>query len=91
LLGRVMAAYVPKPLAVPVTYFSADLYGQRFRRLSPEVEVITIPSSHYGCITTDIESLAGELRNVLERLDARTERRGAPKPSHDPAEPLMHG
>jgi oxalate---CoA ligase len=54
--------YVPAPLAVPVVYFSAEHSGHPLRHLTQDLTVINIPGGHIGCITTELEILAGHMR-----------------------------
>jgi oxalate---CoA ligase len=57
--------YVPAPLAVPVVYFSAEYSGYPLRHLTPDLTVIKIPGGHIGCITTELETLAGHMQSLL--------------------------
>jgi oxalate---CoA ligase len=63
--------YFPKPIAVPVVYFSAEYSGGRYNNLGSSVELVALPGGHWGCITTHAEALAGHLRRRLEALNAR--------------------
>jgi acyl-CoA synthetase (AMP-forming)/AMP-acid ligase II/thioesterase domain-containing protein len=57
--------YVPAPLAVPVVFFSAEYRGHPLRHLTPNLAVINIPGGHIGCVTTELETLAGHMVSLL--------------------------
>jgi thioesterase domain-containing protein len=63
--------YVPAPLAVPVVYFSAEYSGHPMRHLTRDLAVIKIPGGHIGCITTELETLAGHMALALPLGGAR--------------------
>src|SRR5262249_43991439 len=63
--NRLFRQYFPPKIEVPVVYFSADYTGRPLRNLSSNLEVITVPGGHWGCITTHAEALAGHLRHLL--------------------------
>ena len=59
-----MARYLPKPLAVPVTYFSADHTGRGWRRITSDLEVIKLSGDHLAVII-DPTDLATHLQLLL--------------------------
>jgi acyl-CoA synthetase (AMP-forming)/AMP-acid ligase II/thioesterase domain-containing protein len=64
--NRLFRQYFPAKIEVPVIYFSADYTGKPLRNLSSNLEVITVPGGHWGCITTHAEALAGHLHRLLQ-------------------------
>jgi oxalate---CoA ligase len=59
-----MSNYAPKPLAVPVIYFSVDYPGEAWRRISSNLEIIKSPGSHFDLDLADIA------KHVRMRLQA---------------------
>jgi acyl-CoA synthetase (AMP-forming)/AMP-acid ligase II/thioesterase domain-containing protein/acyl carrier protein len=59
-----MSNYVPKPLAVPVIYFSVDYRGEALRRISSDLEIIKSPGNHFQL---DYNGIA---KHLLARLAA---------------------
>jgi oxalate---CoA ligase len=49
-----MSSYVPKPLSVPVIYFSVDYPGEPWRRISPDLQIIKSPGNHFDLDLADI-------------------------------------
>jgi 4-hydroxybenzoyl-CoA reductase gamma subunit len=49
------ARYIPKPLSVPVLFFSGAYSGQAWRRISPNLEVVKLSGNHSGIITDPAE------------------------------------
>ena len=61
--ATVMSNYCPKPLDVPVLYVKVDFGIGAWRRVSPDLEVITSPGTHEF---PDIASIAEHLKQRLE-------------------------
>jgi oxalate---CoA ligase len=61
--ATVMSYYVPKPLAVPVTYVKVDFGVGAWRRIAPDLEVVTSPGTHE---LPDIASVAEHLKVRLK-------------------------
>ena len=66
-----MSRYIPKPLRLKVTYFSAEYGGEALRQLSCDVDVIRLPGDH-GQILRDPTELAAHLRVRLKEEIARS-------------------
>jgi oxalate---CoA ligase len=62
----VLSHYLPKPLAVPVTYLQFEFNGEAWRRMSSNLEVIKLSGDHESIIT-DPGDLAIHLRGVCKR------------------------
>ena len=58
-----MSHYVPKPLAVPLTYVKVDFGIGAWRRITPDIEVVTSPGTHEF---PDIASFAEHLKARLK-------------------------
>jgi hypothetical protein len=73
---RVMAAYIPAPLAAEILYFITESHIQNvvyashmWNKLTPRLEIDVVPGDHLTCITTHAESLVKPLRARLLALD----------------------
>ena len=60
-----MSTYLPKPLAVPVVYFSSQFDGRPWRWISPDFKIIRVPGRHYDWVTVHAAALAHYLRDPL--------------------------
>jgi acyl-CoA synthetase (AMP-forming)/AMP-acid ligase II/thioesterase domain-containing protein len=63
--ARAMSTYFPKPLALPVLYFSADYDAKAWRRISSDLDVVNLPGDHSEVIT-DPSALANHLKAHLQ-------------------------
>ncbi|WP_083519556.1 AMP-binding protein [Bradyrhizobium jicamae] len=63
-----MAQYLPAPLEVPVTFYSAEHDGRAWRHLSSQVEVLQVPGGHGGCLTIGADLLVDHLRQRIDAL-----------------------
>jgi acyl carrier protein len=73
--SRVMVAYHPSRLAVPVLYIALNNSGGGWRRMSPEIELIDIPDDdpgHHFLSGDSVETIVGRVRARLNALDAST-------------------
>jgi acyl-CoA synthetase (AMP-forming)/AMP-acid ligase II/thioesterase domain-containing protein len=59
-----MSNYFPKPLAVPVVYFSVEYGCRAWQRLCSAIEVLKLPGTH---LALDLPRLADALRARLKR------------------------
>lgn len=66
--NRLLRHYLPEKTETPVVYFSAEYTGGRLRSLGSNVELVSLPGGHWGCITTHVDVLAGHLRRRLDAL-----------------------
>jgi len=64
-----MSHYLPEPLPVRVIFFSAEHYGEAWRQISPDLEVIKLHGDHLS-IVMDPSALAGHLRILLQTQEA---------------------
>jgi pimeloyl-ACP methyl ester carboxylesterase len=62
---RAIASYLPRPLKVPIVFYSADHSGHYLKEICPQLEVLKVPGDHLGCITTHIHIVADDLRKRL--------------------------
>jgi len=64
--NRLLRHYLPEKTQTPVVYFSAEYTGGCLQRLGSNVELVSLPGGHWGCITTHVDVLAGHLRRRLQ-------------------------
>ena len=65
---RAMASYFPKPIDIPIIYYSAENSGGYLRRMTSQLEILPVPCNHLGCATTHLPAIAEHLG---KRLAAR--------------------
>ena len=69
--GIILSNYFPKPLAVPVLYFSVDYGGEAWRRISSDLEVIKSAGDHNNL---DFVHIAGHLKARLQSTRVNTKK-----------------
>ena len=65
---RVLSAYYPSRLEVPILYVALSHSGRGWRRISPEIEVIDVPGLH-----KPMAAIVERVRARLDALDAPSE------------------
>jgi acyl-coenzyme A synthetase/AMP-(fatty) acid ligase/thioesterase domain-containing protein len=67
--SQIMARYLPKPLDVPVVYFSADYTSRAWSHLGMSFESHEVPGGHHRCVKDHPTTIAQPLYLLLEELD----------------------
>lgn len=62
----VMASYAPSPLQVPLLIFATAQEAQAWRRVSPDIEVVSLPGSRSDWVTSQCAELVRRLRARLQ-------------------------
>lgn len=67
--SRVMSAYRPSPLAVPVLYVALGFSGGGWRGMSPEIELVDAPDVDHNMSGDSGAAVLGRVRERLDVLD----------------------
>jgi acyl-CoA synthetase (AMP-forming)/AMP-acid ligase II/thioesterase domain-containing protein/acyl carrier protein len=62
---RALAMYFPKPINIPIVYYSAEHSGRYLKGISSQLEIIRLRSDHFSCITTDVHMISDHLAQRL--------------------------
>jgi hypothetical protein len=64
-----MARHLPKPLDVPIVYFSADYTSRAWSHFGVTFESHEVPGGHHRCVKDHPTTIAQPLHLLLEGLD----------------------
>jgi hypothetical protein len=60
-----MASHFPRPIDIPIIYYSAENSGRYLRKITSQLEIVTVPCDHLGCATTHLPMIAEHLAKRL--------------------------
>jgi acyl-CoA synthetase (AMP-forming)/AMP-acid ligase II/thioesterase domain-containing protein len=67
---RAMASHFPKPIEIPIIHYSAENSGLYLRRITSQLEIVTIPCDHLSCATTHLPVIAEHLAKRLASAES---------------------
>jgi acyl-CoA synthetase (AMP-forming)/AMP-acid ligase II/thioesterase domain-containing protein/acyl carrier protein len=67
--AQIMARHLPKPLDVPIVYFSADYTSRAWSHFGVTFESHEVPGGHHRCVKDHPTTIAQPLHLLLEGLD----------------------
>src|SRR5262249_4462062 len=67
---RAMASHFPKPIDIPIIHYSAENSGLYLRRITSQLEIVTLPCDHLSCATTHLPVIAEHLAKRLASAES---------------------